>query len=442
MNRDWGLRSKVLLASLALIAILIVVLVLLLVYEKTSREGVLDISRQAQTELMSEMARTQTIAVATQLADSVTNDLYYFDLQSIGEQLAFVKQLPAAVDAVVFDASGRVVHDGTRDISGYGTELPARLVQEALSSDGTQATIGEHTAEAARRVRLGDQVLGGVLVRFDLDTLQHSVIESNQRLDQRLQESTRLRLGTLSALLVGLALLCLLASWMIQRRIVQPILKLAAAAREIEAGEYRNFRLDSGRHDEIGELERAFERMSAGISEEHKRTERKAYVDQLTGLPNRRAFDEALATRAEGSEEFALMFLDVDNLKVINDRLGHDAGDHALIDVATRSSEVLDAESGGTAWLARIGGDEFAVLCQGRPIGESAAQLARSVIRRLQSLVSIDESDITASVSIGIALFPAHATKTGDLLKCADMAMYRAKTAGKNRIHVYEPDKR
>ena len=441
MKTAWGLRSKVLFGSLCLIGILMIALGVLLAQERRSRAEVLSISRESQSQLIENVARAHAVAVATQLADALTNDLYYVDLESIGQQLGFARQLPPTTQAVVYDANGQVIHDGSREISTYGTTLEMSLVREALAGDGVQVLAGDGIIEAAKRIRISDQILGGVLIRFDLADLQRAVSEGNLRLADRLDRSTWWRVSSVAIVLGAVAALALLCSWLIQRRIVRPILSMANAARQLEAGNYRSYRLDSGRGDEIGELERSFERMSERVAEAHRDAERRASMDKLTGLPNRRAFDEHIATRIHAAEAagFALMFIDVDNLKLINDQLGHDAGDAALIDFAQRTRDVLERNSGGSAWLARIGGDEFAVLCTGRPITAAAQSLAESILA-LFGENPMDPADVPAlTVSIGIATYPEHAQTASDLLRCADLAMYQAKMAGKRRIRFYAP---
>ncbi len=443
MNAAWGLRSKVLLASGAVAAALLLAMALLLVHERNSRQEVLRISRESQTQLVTDVARARVLAVATQLAETVTNDLYYFDLQSIGEQLGFTLRQPPITQALVFDAQGRIVHDGSREISTYGDALDTAVSRRALASDAVEIDEADGAVTAARRIRIGDEVLGGVLVRFDMAELNATVAAGNRALSGRLEAATKWRLASLSVLLGLVVVLGLLSSLVIQRRIVRPILTLASAARQIEAGQYGSYRLDSGRGDEIGQLERVFEKMSERIAEAHRIVERKAYVDKLTGLPNRRAFDDALAARTATelgqTTPFALLFIDLDNLKQINDRFGHDAGDNALIQFARRAGECLDRGGAGSAWLARIGGDEFAVLCEGHPLEHVARRQAQALIEQFNPVDTTVAAPLTVGVSIGIALYPDHAVSASDLLKCADIAMYRAKSEGKNRIESYRP---
>ncbi len=433
-----GLRRKVLIASTGITLVILGVLFLLLMQERSSRRDILALNNEVQTQLVSQVAQSHGVALIRHLADALTNDLYYFDLRSIGEQLAAALRQPTMTDAQVFDSQGRVVHDGSHDISTYGSSLSLELVTAALASDEVQVERDEGVITAALRIRIGDEVLGGVLARFGLDELNLAVASGNQRLSENLERASRLRIGSLTILLALSAILGLAAGWIIQRWIVRPIQRLATAAREIEAGQYGDYALDSGRRDEIGELERVFERMSQRIAETHRTVARKAYQDKLTGLPNRRAFDEALAehvarAQADGSR-FALLFLDVDNLKQVNDRIGHDAGDRALIRFALLAERSLEQSTSGTAWLARIGGDEFAVLLRDEPLPDRAMAHAEALMTRVRATTDSDQTALGASV--GIAVFPTHATDASALLRCADHAMYRAKQLGKNRIQI------
>src|SRR5690606_20283019 len=143
----------------------------------------------------------------------------------------FARQLPPTTMALVYDAHGQVIHDGSREISTYGTSIDTPLARAALASDETQVSTSDGMIEASKRIRIGDQILGGVLIRFDLSQLQRAVTAGNAELADRLDRSTRWRVGSSAVVLGGVALLALLSSWIIQRRIVRPILSLATAAR-------------------------------------------------------------------------------------------------------------------------------------------------------------------------------------------------------------------
>lgn len=167
---------------------------------------------------------------------------------------------------------------------------------------------------------------------------------------------------------------------------------------------------------------------------EHKRQEeqirRLAQHDPLTGLPNRRMLNDrlrqALGHARRNKEKLAVMLLDLDDFKVVNDTCGHKAGDAVLIDIAHR----LRACIRSTDTVARYGGDEFVIVLEGQHTTEDSANLAEKVLKMLRLPVVIAEGRFSVGASIGIAIYPTDADDADGLLKMADNAMYRAKQAG------------
>ena len=161
--------------------------------------------------------------------------------------------------------------------------------------------------------------------------------------------------------------------------------------------------------------------------------------DALTGLPNRaylqRALDSALVEHKSAGVPLAVMIIDLDRFKEVNDTLGHQHGDALLQEVARRMSAV----AGERALIARLGGDEFAVLLQPCADAERATHLARSLILALQEPVMLDDVEVEISGSIGIAMAPRDATDRVRLLKRADLAMYVAKDDGRG-VCLFEPE--
>jgi diguanylate cyclase (GGDEF)-like protein/PAS domain S-box-containing protein len=157
-----------------------------------------------------------------------------------------------------------------------------------------------------------------------------------------------------------------------------------------------------------------------------------AHYDVLTGLPNRVQLDEriqhAIAQVAEGGQKLALLFLDLDHFKDINDSLGHSVGDALLVALARRLRAIMRADD----MVARLGGDEFVFLLQGVDVA-GLAQTAQRVLDVVEEAFSIEQHELTVSGSIGIALYPDDSGDLEGLVKCADAAMYRAKQNGRNR---------
>ncbi|MCE2596651.1 EAL domain-containing protein [Motilimonas cestriensis] len=164
---------------------------------------------------------------------------------------------------------------------------------------------------------------------------------------------------------------------------------------------------------------------------------RLAQIDTLTGLYNRYSFSRQLSKTISNSlrqkQSIALLFIDLDRFKQINDTLGHETGDHVLKESSKRLSACL--RDGDT--LCRIGGDEFAVIVENISSGISVAQIADKILEELKRPFHLFGHEIHLSASIGIAVCPMSAISADPLLRCADMAMYKAKQAGKNAYQFF-----
>jgi diguanylate cyclase (GGDEF)-like protein/PAS domain S-box-containing protein len=164
-----------------------------------------------------------------------------------------------------------------------------------------------------------------------------------------------------------------------------------------------------------------------------------ALHDPLTGLPNRALLldrlGHALARASRSAGQIALLFLDLDNFKVVNDSLGHLAGDLLLIEAAHR----LQASVRAGDTVARFGGDEFAVLLEDVNDADEAVAKAERLANALRRALEVDGREVQPDVSIGVALSRGGGDLPDDLLRRADLAMYQAKAAGKGRCSVFEP---
>ncbi len=162
-----------------------------------------------------------------------------------------------------------------------------------------------------------------------------------------------------------------------------------------------------------------------------------AYHDPLTHLPNRQLLQDrlehALALCRREGKTLAVMFLDLDRFKVINDTLGHDVGDNLLREVANRLVESVR----GTDTVARLGGDEFVVVVEHPATASSAAAVAEKIIRRLAAPIDLGRHQIHVTTSIGIGMFPGDGDDLTELMKNADTAMYAAKAGGRNTYHFF-----
>jgi diguanylate cyclase (GGDEF)-like protein len=184
---------------------------------------------------------------------------------------------------------------------------------------------------------------------------------------------------------------------------------------------------------ENGHLEQSL----AELSRLKEQLRYQAYHDPLTGLPNRTLFLEKVIDRIghPGEKMPVVLFLDLDDFKVVNDTLGHAAGDRLLADVAARLRTVLRADD----VAARLGGDEFAILLDDDPGLSESEAVAHRIIDSMRVAFSVDGHDTTVGASIGIAAARLGTEHADELLRNADVAMYTAKESGKNRVSVFEP---
>ncbi len=170
------------------------------------------------------------------------------------------------------------------------------------------------------------------------------------------------------------------------------------------------------------------------------RIERIAYHDALTGLPNRQLFlnqlGMALHHAKRNDTKAAVLFLDLDRFKIVNDSLGHAAGDSLLQTIAERIKQTVRAEDSVT----RLGGDEFAVLAYEVFGPEDAVLLAERIIAAVKRPIVVDGQELFVTTSLGISLFPDDAQDPEELLKTADAAMYRAKAQGRDLVERYVPE--
>lgn len=189
---------------------------------------------------------------------------------------------------------------------------------------------------------------------------------------------------------------------------------------------------DSGEHRAVGTLR--------DITQRRRAEERLAYLanyDHLTSLPNRYLFQDrlqqAMAQASRSGRSMALLFLDIDRFKWINDALGHAAGDRLLEQVAHRLSGMRRSSD----TVARLGGDEFTIILENLDNSAQVTGIAKQILQAFSRKFQLGEHDIAVSTSIGVALYPGDAEDLETLLKCADVAMYRAKEQGRDGYQYY-----
>lgn len=194
------------------------------------------------------------------------------------------------------------------------------------------------------------------------------------------------------------------------------------------------------------DLANSLKRANVNLREANEELQRRAFEDPLTGLPNRSLFNDRLQhavariarhdgeSGGGGIERLAVLFVDLDGFKPINDSFGHEAGDHVLREVGKRLQlAVRDSDT-----VARLGGDEFVAMIEGRDAESAAVALGQRIIDALRHPIRIVEQEVSLSASIGVSVYPNHDHEGQRLLACADAAMYVAKQAGGGTCVVFD----
>ena len=311
-----------------------------------------------------------------------------------------------------------------------------------------------------------------IIVKYRPCIVMTAKLHDNLRLVSVLPEKELKAVGreiaiNIAVVTVGMLGLTLAFFWLFLRReVLLPIATLQRMAVTIGDGKLpANSTYVSSRKDEIGSLELAFHEMNSKLSNSidqlqssYTQIHELAYKDSLTGLANRRQFLETLEagikTATLKRRSLAVLFLDLDEFKKVNDLLGHDAGDELLLIIARRLGACLSGagctkkcdtrnltkkhEHSLSYCLARLGGDEFIMMLYGIQTPTQALDIGRQVLGDLASPIELREQQFIVSSSIGISLFPDHATSVEGLLKCADTAMYSVKHDTKHQARLYD----
>jgi diguanylate cyclase (GGDEF)-like protein len=296
--------------------------------------------------------------------------------------------------------------DGSEQISLWRT-LTSRSVQVTVPIRESGSTIGEF-------VLVGD---ASDLAENLLQTLRVTI------------------LCALFALTIGLSVAARL-----QRGITAPLRDLTFAMERIRKTHDYAARIEATSDDEVGQLVDSFNETLSEISKRDRELEKLAYYDPLTGLANRTLFHHALGdwlSRCKrAGTDGALLLLDLDRFKEVNDTLGHAAGDELLIKVAQRIGRVLAKNH----FLARLGGDEFTIMVPECADRSTIERLAGEVIAAVSGSITLERGDVAVETSIGIVLFPHDSTTANDVLRDADLALYQAKAEGRGRFVFFKPD--
>jgi len=316
------------------------------------------------------------------------------------------------------------------------------------SANSVRAAIDDERAEFADA---GESLAGRIREQYELPAwsrFAEATVAASQALERAEQDVSDATAKAILAALLVLAITAIVITW--------PIRRLTAGARRLAAGDLTT-RVRRGGASEVDALARTFNQMAEEldvaeravrsyqaqleqrVTERTQQLQHLAEHDPLTNLPNRRQLFQYLSDRiAEATvrgERLAVLFLDLDNFKTVNDSLGHEFGDRVLTEIGERL-RMLAGEGG---FIARLGGDEFTLLF---PFSGSIVEIesrAGTLVSQFQRPLQVDRREIAVGVSCVAAVFPDHGSDAASLLRAADAALFRAKELGRNRLCTYDP---
>ncbi|MFT5813104.1 MAG: diguanylate cyclase (GGDEF)-like protein, partial [Psychroserpens sp.] len=242
----------------------------------------------------------------------------------------------------------------------------------------------------------------------------------------------------LSLVLLSSLMMAFILNWQLQKRLTAPILKLITLVGYVAENKSYHKRLKSNRDDEIGDLILGVNTMLDTIETHEIELFRRANYDELTKLPNRHLLMERLSHginfAQRNKSEMALLFLDLDRFKIINDSLGHRIGDELLKQIADKLSNSMRKSDSISRW----GGDEFVILIDNVGQALDVEHIIEKIIVELEQPMMVEDHLLHVSTSIGIAFFPKDGKDSLSLLKHADISMYKAKAKGPGKYEYFE----
>jgi diguanylate cyclase (GGDEF)-like protein len=383
--------------------------------------------------------RDRAVAIVSFLGPAAEYGVFSGNRRALGALLGAVLEQPDVAAASILDADGVVLASSGRRTLGAAAVMEHGRNGAAMTlttHDGRLAAIAAVTISPLGLEDLAEptvddaSVIGWVHVEIDtgaLESYKHDLM-------------TRTLAIALIVLLITLAL-----AWSMSRAVSRPLAELVSAVRGMSRGKLDSRVAENAEIGEVRALQHGFNRMADAISDAHdtmqtridEATEKLAHQamhDALTGLPNRRAFEQALEAAVgasrRASDASVLCFMDLDRFKTVNDTAGHAAGDALL----TRIAAVIRERVRTKDLLARIGGDEFALILYGCTATE-AHQIADNLRQAVEEFrFDWQGQQFGIGLSIGLVPLDGRLKTPGDALVAADLACYAAKRGGRNRI--------
>ncbi len=454
-----GLQSRYLLQTIGLSSMVIVIMTtMLMVFFGHSTNRISELGAQRMEHTLTERLEQRGASITEGLAGSLDVAVATLDMQSMQLSLQALLENNDVSFAYIYDGQGNILHDGEPTIPAFGQNIADVLsrtygvtLTDRISRTDQYLVVSAPVASRSAQAQPENTLVSGsagVAVGLSLSSVaaETQTIVSNTR-DLIRSDQERQLYGVSITTGILLLITAVIALWL-ARKLVQPIRQLATYADEVGKGNYDAV-LPIRRSDELGDLAKSLREMSDNLQVTSGEVHYLAYHDSLTKLPNRAQLKEALqraVARAKRSEtSAALLFIDLDDFKRVNDTLGHDAGDTLLKEFAVRLADSIriedqiatasDDESSDV--IARLGGDEFTVVLDSITQPSDVVVIAQRILAALKEPFIITGQEVVVGASIGVTTYPEDGVDVETLLRNADVAMYQAKERGKNQFEFY-----
>lgn len=397
---------------------------------------------QGKTQL-SEALRAQLEQDAQLLTRTLSSQLdiplYQLDMSEIETQLQLVRQHRNLEYAYLFGREGKLLHDGSATVPGFGLSIAKLTPVEP--GPFLRYKWQDRTLHLLQPVMTAGHRAGYLALGVDF-TQALQALDNHSNIIGSEAKTTAQR--TFQQLILLTLLLLLMTIWLMYRfcrNQFAPLQALAEKSLRFGQGD-RKVNFEVSQSGELGQLGRALEQMRQSLEQSNRQTAQLAYLDNLTQLPNRHWFQQSLERWLQHSRQYqqrlGVLFIDLDNFKEVNDTAGHDMGDLLLFEAAARLRGLLmelglsDPENEDVL-LARLGGDEFVTLYPDLQNSTQLSDLAALIAGTLDEPFLIDGRYFNISSSIGITIYPDDGNNSNEILKNADIAMYAAKQSGRNQ---------
>ncbi|MGL4989949.1 MAG: EAL domain-containing protein [Paraclostridium sp.] len=254
---------------------------------------------------------------------------------------------------------------------------------------------------------------------------------------REVRENAQSGVNALLVIVIGLTIIANVIIYaLIRNNVISRIIKINEAVNGIKEGNHLNVQIkDNELGDEISTLNKDLNGMFKRLKNYSDNLQYIGSHDALTGIENRYSITRYISKLTKNNEEFTILFLDLDNFKIINDNLGHEVGDNLLIKVSTDLMKIKSENSNIS--VGRLGGDEFIIVRKGKNNEEEIKVLARKILNKINKLYEINSYNYEIKASMGISFYPDHTKDEGELLQYSDIAMYCSKKQGGNIFNIF-----